>query len=75
MGIGKVAASLGGVLLVWWAATTFGQVNPVLVPGPALVWAAAVELWQDGTMGADLRVSLGRAGIGFGIGSVLGVLG
>ena len=74
MGIGKVAASLGGVLLVWWAATTFGQVNPVLVPGPALVWAAAVELWQDGTMGADLRVSLGRAGIGFGIGSVLGVL-
>ncbi|MFL1462175.1 ABC transporter permease [Roseococcus sp. DSY-14] len=74
MGIGKVAASLGGVLLVWWAATTFGEVNPVLVPGPALVWAAAVDLWNDGTMGADLRVSLGRAAIGFGIGSALGVL-
>ncbi len=74
MGIGKVAASLGGVLLVWWAVTTFGEVNPVLVPGPALVWAAAVDLWNDGTMGADLRVSLGRAAIGFGIGSALGVL-
>lgn len=74
MGIGKVAASLGGVLLIWWAVTALGQVNPVLVPGPALVWAAAVELWADGTMGADLRVSLGRAAIGFGIGASLGVL-
>jgi len=71
---GQVAASLGGVLLIWWAVTAWGGVNPVLVPGPAVVWAAAVELWADGTMGSDLRVSLGRAAVGFGIGSVLGVL-
>lgn len=73
IGFGKVLLSLGGVLLLWWAATTFGNVNPVLVPGPALVWSAAVELWNDGTMGSDLRVSLGRAAVGFGIGATLGV--
>ena len=70
----RVAASLAGVLLLWWAATALAGLSPVLLPGPAQVWDAFLELWADGTLLSDMRISLGRAAIGFSIGATLGVL-
>lgn len=70
----KAALSLAGVVLVWWAIAKSEFVNPELFPGPYAVWLAAVELHDDGLLYSDLRVSLGRAGTGFVIGSLLGVI-
>jgi NitT/TauT family transport system permease protein len=70
----KVALSLFGVLAVWWAVTVVELVNPELFPGPYAVWLAGVELYGEGLLYSDLKVSLGRAATGFLIGSGLGVV-
>ena len=71
---GRVPAALAGAVLIWWVLSALPGVNPVFLPDPPTVARAFVELWQDGTLLGDLRVSLGRAAIGFAIGSILGVL-
>lgn len=70
---GKVALSLAVAALVWWAVAASGLVSPDLFPTPAAVWHAAVELHRDGLLLTDLKASLGRAAVGFAIGSTLGV--
>ena len=70
----RTALSLAGVVAVWWALAASEFVNPDLFPGPWAVWLAAVELHADGLLYSDLRVSLGRAGTGFLIGSALGIV-
>ena len=71
---GRVPAALAGIVLLWWVLSALPGVNPVFLPSPPVVTAAFVELWTDGTLLGDLRVSLGRAAIGFAIGATLGVL-
>ncbi|MET4129763.1 ABC transporter permease [Roseovarius sp. MBR-6] len=70
----QLVISLSGVVAVWWMVSGFGLVNPTLFPAPPQVLAAAVELYRDGVLISDLKISLTRAAIGFAIGSTLGVL-
>lgn len=72
--IGRVPLALAGAVLLWWGASALPGVNPIFLPSPPLVAAAFRELLADGTLLSDLRISLGRAAIGFSIGAVLGVL-
>lgn len=69
----KIALSLVIAGLVWWAVASSGYVSPDLFPTPIAVWHAAVELYDDGLLFSDLKASLGRAAVGFVIGSTLGV--
>lgn len=65
--------SLGAVLLLWWASGALGLVQPLFVPPPTEVLAAAAELWKNGLLTSDLQASLRRAGLGFVGGSFAGV--
>jgi taurine transport system permease protein len=65
------------MLLVWWAVSG-GRVVPAdLLPSPAQVWAAAVEILRDGYRGTTLLgnilSTLGRLAGGFGLAVVAGV--
>ncbi|MEL6964365.1 MAG: ABC transporter permease, partial [Pseudomonadota bacterium] len=62
------------VLIVWQAAHAFGLTNPNLFPGPWDVATASVKLYHDGVLVKDLKTSISRAAIGFGIGATLGIL-
>lgn len=70
----RVGLALLGILGLWALVTASGLVNRELFPSPAMVWTAAVELWDEGVLTSDLAASLGRAAIGFALGSVAGVL-
>ena len=61
------------VLAVWAIVAMAGAFPDSIFPSPLSVWQAAVELYRNGTLLSDLRASLSRAAIGFGIGAVLGV--
>lgn len=71
---GQLVISLSGVVAVWWLVSATGLVNPNLFPAPPQVLTAAVELYQDGVLVSDLKISLTRAAVGFTIGASLGVL-
>lgn len=62
------------VLVLWWVASTLEWVSPILLPSPASVWDAAVDLVASGQLRDNLLVSLARAGTGLAIGVVVGVL-
>jgi NitT/TauT family transport system permease protein len=70
----RTATSIAGVVGVWWLVAQAGLFNPELFPSPAAVWVAAVELYDEGLMQADLAASLGRAFVGFTCGASLGVI-
>jgi ABC-type nitrate/sulfonate/bicarbonate transport system permease component len=68
------ALALGLVVAVW-AAVAYGNrlwpfVNPVLVPTPGEVVAAASNLIADGSLARHVLVSLGRVAQGFGLAAV-----
>lgn len=62
-------AAIAGALVLWWAATAFGGVNPLFVPSPASVWRAFLEICRDGYKGSSLAAHIGaslkRLGIAF----------
>ena len=66
--------SLSGVIFLWWLFANSGFISQDLFPTPWQVAMAAVELYEDGVLIKDLKVSLTRASIGFAIGSCLGIL-
>ncbi len=72
--IGRTVLSIAGVVLVWWLIASSGLVNRDLFPTPAMVWEAAYELYEEGALQSDLKVSLARAAVGFLIGSLAGIL-
>ncbi|MGJ8617280.1 MAG: ABC transporter permease [Sulfitobacter sp.] len=74
MKIGQLLISYGGVIVLWWLFANSGFISQDLFPTPGQVWAAAIELYQDGVLASDLKISLTRAAIGFAIGSSLGIL-
>ncbi|MCL2898056.1 ABC transporter permease subunit [Brenneria tiliae] len=45
---------------------------PEILPAPSKVFAAAVDLFRDGSLQRDLLVSMSRAAIGWGIGAAAG---
>lgn len=62
------------VLLIWTLFSALNIMPQAILPSPASVWLATVEMAENGTLGRDLTVSLSRAAIGFSIGTSLGVL-
>ena len=71
---GQLLISLTGVVILWSLFANSGFISQDLFPTPGQVWAAAIELYQDGVLVSDLKVSLTRAAIGFSIGASLGIL-
>jgi taurine transport system permease protein len=79
--VGLRAASVGAVLLVWWAISAVGAPDPTLRPSPALVWHTMVDLstMDDGgynglTWWQHLQVSLRRVALGTAIGVSVGLV-
>ena len=62
------------VFAAWTAATSLAIVPSSILPGPATVAATFTTMVSDGTLGADLSVSLLRVVIGFAGAAVLGIV-
>jgi sulfonate transport system permease protein len=62
------------VLALWAAASAAKTLDTGAIPAPWTVLRTAGRLWSDGTLPADVLTSLQRAGYGFAIGLVAGVL-
>ena len=71
------AASVAGMVLLWWALPLSGLVSREMLPAPPDVWRAGAEIVRDGYRGTTLwgnaSATLGRLGAGFGLAAVLGV--
>ncbi|MBD1847067.1 ABC transporter permease [Cyanobacteria bacterium FACHB-63] len=52
-------------LLLWWAVTTFGNIDPKFLPSPARVLEAFGRLWSTRELLKDTVASLWRVGVGF----------
>ena len=72
--VGQLVLSLSGVVVIWSLFANSGFISQNLFPTPGQVWHAAIDLYQDGVLMSDLRISLTRAAIGFSIGASLGIL-
>lgn len=58
-------ASIAVPLLIWWAVTTFGHVDPKFLPSPGRVLEAFGRLWGTRELLKDTVASLWRVGVGF----------
>jgi ABC-type nitrate/sulfonate/bicarbonate transport system permease component len=58
-------ASVGSVVALWWVATHMGWVNQLLLPSPITVVTTMFELTRNGTLPANIAVSLSRVVVGF----------
>ena len=71
------AASVAGMVLLWWALPLSGLVSREMLPAPPDVWRAGVEIARSGyrgtTLWGNISATLGRLGAGFGLAAVLGV--
>ena len=61
------------LLAIWWVAAEFTDVPDFLLPSPAQVVAAGVELALDGLLAPYVLISLQRVLIGFAIGASIGL--
>jgi taurine transport system permease protein len=65
------------LLLAWWAATYFGWIDPLFLPGPAAVaekgWLLATTGYMDSTLWQHLGASLQRIGIALGLAVVTAI--
>lgn len=52
-------------LLLWWAVTTFANIDPKFLPSPADVLSAFGRLWSTRELLKDTVASLWRVGVGF----------
>ena len=50
---------------VWCFLTYSGRANPLILPTPSRMLSAAVEMYRDGNLMADIKISLYRIGMGF----------
>lgn len=62
---GLVVTSIALPLLLWWAVTTFGNIDPTFLPSPGKVLEAFGRLWASGDLLRDTIASLWRVGAGF----------
>jgi NitT/TauT family transport system permease protein len=71
--LAKSVSSLAVVLIIW-AGVSASRIFPeTIFPSPVSVWRSAIDLYTEGLLFSDLKDSLGRACVGFLIGSSLGV--
>lgn len=62
------------ILTTWWIAAESPEVPDYLLPSPAQVVMAAVELAESGLLGTYIAISLQRVLIGFAIGATIGLV-
>lgn len=60
-----LVTSIGAPLLLWWLATTLGNVDPKFLPSPGKVLEAFGRLWSTRELIKDTVASLWRVGVGF----------
>ncbi|WP_036478630.1 ABC transporter permease [Myxosarcina sp. GI1] len=60
-----VITSIAFPLLIWWAVTAFGNVDPKFLPSPSQVIEAFARLWGTRELLKDTVASLWRVGVGF----------
>jgi sulfonate transport system permease protein len=71
--------ALGGILLpaltlgVWQWVSTSGVVSVSMLPSPAMVWLAAVDLTERGLYGQFVAISTQRVLVGFAVGAAIGL--
>ena len=61
------------IVLAWQIATAGGFVPPYLLPSPASVFQAGVELAESGQLWTHIAISVQRVILGFAVGSVIGL--
>ena len=71
---GGAAVSFAAVLLLWWAATSFGWVSEAALPRPQEVLNALVAMVLDGSLAVNLAISLQRLLLGWILGAAAGTL-
>ncbi|MEK3838346.1 ABC transporter permease [Paenibacillus sp. FSL R7-0128] len=71
---GAGAAIPVAVLAVWQLAGSAGWISPEFLPAPLTILSAFADLTVKGELVHHVGVSIGRAGIGFLIGGILGLL-
>lgn len=65
---------LAVLLLAWELATRQSALNAFLFGSPSAVWGFLVEMWKDGSLFTDTRVTAMETLLGFVVGNVLGTL-
>ncbi len=58
---------------VWYVATTWGRVNPILLPNPVQVYDELTDVLRSGEFVGDLMVTLTELAIAFAISSTAGI--
>ena len=58
---------------VWYVATTWGRVNPILLPNPVQVYYELTDVLRSGEFVGDLMVTLTELAIAFAISSTSGI--
>jgi sulfonate transport system permease protein len=61
------------LLAAWWLVARYELVAPQILPGPAIVWATAIDLLASGQLRSELLVSLMRLAAGLLIGGAAGL--
>ena len=61
------------LLVLWELGSRAGVISERFLPAPRAILDGAAETVRDGSLGAALQVSAGRAGLGFLIGGALGL--
>jgi ABC-type nitrate/sulfonate/bicarbonate transport system permease component len=62
------------VVIVWQAASAYGLLNPLFVPAPSALVRSAYALTISGELGRNAGATLGRAALGFLLGSIGGLV-
>src|SRR5690606_12365368 len=57
----------------WFLVSGLGLVPAYRLPSPSSVWAAAVDLFADGTLVGHIAISTQRVLLGFAAGSLIGL--
>jgi ABC-type nitrate/sulfonate/bicarbonate transport system permease component len=70
--LGGYVIGFASLFALWHVASVY-LLNSVLFPPPGRVVAKAIELAEDGTLWENARVSLERIGLGFLLGSLIGI--
>ena len=63
-----------GILIVWEILAQVGVLSPTSAPAPTAIVDTGIHLWQNGTLGPDLLVSLRRVAFGLGLGLTVGIV-
>lgn len=71
--VALAASSFLLAFLGWYWVSAQSFVNPVFVPSPQKVWAAAVEFWSDAGIRQDIQVSFLRVTAGFLLSAVIAI--